>query len=110
MTIDKRALFETTKALWPETVRVSDDANATNAIYWKNESAFPKDDDWRQLALWSFHQSLSTHEDRALAKGLPNVYPHEITFAEFDIWMRSNLEHDCWLDERLEYDQAKHER
>ena len=33
MTIDKGALFEATKALWPETVKVSGNPNATNEIY-----------------------------------------------------------------------------
>lgn len=44
MPIDKIALFETTKALWPEIVRVSDNPNATNEIYRANENAFSQDD------------------------------------------------------------------
>ena len=107
MTIDKNALFGTTKALWPTTVRVSDDPDATNKIYQEHESAFPQDDDWQQLALWSFHQALSAYEKRALAKGLSCVHPHEVTFAEFDTWMRSNLNGDkCWSERRAEYDRA----
>lgn len=105
VTIDKCALFETTKALWPETVRVSGNPNATNEIYQRHENAFPQDDDWQQLALWSFHQALSAHEKRALAKGLPSIHPHEVTFAKFDTWMRSNLNgDDCWSAERAEYE------
>lgn len=106
MTIDKRALFEATQALWPEAISVCD-PNATNAIYQKHENAFPQDDDWRQLALWSFHQALGAHEKRALAKGLPQVCPREVTFREFDMWMRSNLNgDDCWLERRAEYESA----
>lgn len=104
MVIDKSALFETTKALWPEIVRLSDNSNATNEIYQANEKAFAQDDDWRQIALWAFHQALGAHEKRALAKGLP-LYPHKVAFDEFDTQMRANLNGaDCWLDERAEYE------
>ena len=54
-----------------------------------HEKAFAPEDDWRQLALWSFHQALSAHEKRAIAKGLSSVHPPEVTFAEFDAWMRA---------------------
>ncbi|MBB5716433.1 hypothetical protein [Sphingomonas aerophila] len=108
MTIKECALFETTKALWPDEVRVSGKSNATNEIYQRHENAFPQDDDWQQLALWSFHQALGTHEKQALAKGLPSIYPREVTFAEFDTWMRSNLKGDhCWSAERAEYEESE---
>lgn len=48
MTIDKIALFENTKSLWPTIVMVSNNPNATNEIYRANENAFSRDDDWRQ--------------------------------------------------------------
>lgn len=104
MTIDKIALFEATKVLWPAIVRVSDNPNATHEIYRANEDAFSQEDNWRQLGLWAFHQALADHETRALAKGLP-LNPHEVTFDEFDARMRANLNgDDCWLDERAEYE------
>ncbi|MET0239396.1 MAG: hypothetical protein ABW184_05810 [Sphingobium sp.] len=106
MTIDKIALFEITKALWPEVVQVSDNPNATYDIYRANEGAFSLDDDWRQLAIWSFHQALAHHERQALAKGVP-LHPNGVTFDEFDAWMRANLNgHDCWLEERAEYERS----
>ena len=106
-TIDKAALFKTTRALWPATVRVSEDPNATNEIYQANEKAFAQDDNWRQLALWAFHQTLCAHEKRALGKGVPSVYPHEVAFDEFDARMRANLNGaDCWLEERAEYENS----
>ncbi len=106
MTIDKSALFESTKALWPAIVRVSGNSNATNEIYQAIEKAFPQDDNWRQLALWAFHQALEAYEKRALAKGLP-LYPSEVTFNEFDTRMVANLNGaDCWLDERAEYESS----
>lgn len=99
MTIDKIALFEAMKALWPATVRVSDNPGATYETYRANEDAFSQDDNWRQLGLWAFRQALADHEKRALAKGLP-LHPHEVAFVEFDTWMRANLNgDDCWLDE-----------
>lgn len=106
MTINKIALFETTKALWPDMVRVSDNPNATSEIYRANENAFSQDDNWQQLALWSFHQALADHEKQALANGLL-LHPHEIDFSEFDKWMRANLNgDDCWSDERAEYESS----
>ena len=106
MPVDKSALFETTRALWPVTVRVSANPNATNEIYHANEKALPQDDNWRQLALWAFHQALEAHEKRALAKGLL-LYPHEVAFDEFDAQMRANLNGDnCWLKERSEYERS----
>ena len=106
VTVDKSALFETTKALWPPAVRVSDNPDATHEIYRANEDAFSQDDNWRQLALWAFHQALRVHEKRALAKGLP-LHPHEVAFGEFDARMRANLSGaDCWSDERAEYDNS----
>lgn len=104
MTIDKIALFEITKALWPEIVRVSDNPSATLELYRANEDALPQSDNWRQLSLWAFHQALVEHEKRVRAKGLP-LRPAEVTFDEFDGWMRANLNgDDCWLDERAEYE------
>lgn len=106
MTIDKIALFEATRALWPALVRVCDNPNATYELYRANESAFSQDDDWRQLGVWAFHQALEGHERRALAKGLP-LCPLEVSFAEFDARMRANLNgDDCWLDERAEYESS----
>ena len=106
MTIDKNALFEATKALWPQIVRVSDNSNATNEIYQANEKAVPQEDNWRQLALWAFHQALGVLEMRAVAKGLP-LYPHEVAFDEFDTRLRANLNGaDCWSDERAEYESS----
>lgn len=106
VTVDRSALFETTKGLWPEIVKVSDNSNATNEIYQANEKAFSQDDNWRQLALWAFHQALGPHEKRALAKGVP-LYPHEVAFNEFDMRMRANLHGaGCWLDERAEYESS----
>lgn len=104
MTIDKIALFETTRALWPATVRVSDNPSATHEIYRANEDAISPNDDWRRLAIWAFHQALEAHERRALAKGLP-LLPQEVAFDEFDARMRANLNGaDCWSDERAEYE------
>ena len=106
MTIDKIALFESTQALWPAIVRVSDNPSATHEIYRVNEEAFSQDEDWRQLALWAFHQALGVHEKQALAKGLP-LFPKEVTFEEFDARMRDNLNGaDCWVDERAEYESS----
>ena len=104
MTIDKAALFENTKALWPATISIAD-PNATYKIYRANEESHSVDDDWQQVAMWAYHQAVSQLEKRAAVEGLLAIQPHEIDFAEFDKWMRSNLwGDDCWLAERAEWE------
>jgi hypothetical protein len=100
------ALFEATRALWPANILLSENSNAANEVYASNEKTFLPNDNWRQLALWAFHQALVTHESRALAKGTP-LSPHEVTFSEFDAQMRANLNgDDGWLEERAEYESS----
>lgn len=104
MMIDKRALFESTKALWPRTIMLSD-PDATNQVYWANEKAVPAEDDWLQIALWSYHQAVSELEKRAADKGLLTIRPREVRFDAFDRWMRSKIiGHDDWRDERAEWE------
>ena len=101
MVVDKHALFESTKALWPRAVDIS----ALHGIYRANEDSFPADDDWRQLAMWSFHQALSEMKMRAIADGASKICPQAMEFATFDRWMRSNLHGDeCWVAERAIWD------
>lgn len=105
MSFDKVALFNATKALWPASIDVLEDSDATNRIYWANEAAVPLDDEWRQLALWAFHQALLVFEREAVANGLP-LRPQDVSFVEFDRWMRFNLKEDCFTEERAEYDRT----
>ncbi|KRA62228.1 hypothetical protein ASD79_22465 [Caulobacter sp. Root655] len=105
MAIDKTALFESTKALWPQTIFTFDARNTLNRIYQANEDSYSVDDDWRQIAMWSFHQALWGLEREASAKGASRFSPSEISFNIFDKWMRSNLTgDDCWLPERAEWE------
>lgn len=102
--IDKQALFESTKALWPRTMLLSD-ADAANDVYWANEKAIPPDESWRQIALWSYHQAVTELAERAAAQGLLTIRPREVRFEAFDRWMRLNLHgDDCWLTERTEWE------
>ena len=104
MAIDKHDLFESTKSLWPETVELSA-RDATNRVYWMNESAFSLGDNWRQIALWAFHQGVAELEERAIADGVSTISPHDIEFSTFDKWMRFNLEgDDGWAAERIEWE------
>jgi len=107
--IDKAALFESTRTLWPQTIFTFDAGNTLNRIYEVNERSYPVDDNWRQIAMWSFHQALWGLEKEASANGALAFSPSEISFSTFDKWMRSNLAKtkwgpDEWLEERTEWE------
>ena len=109
MPIDKTALFESTKALWPQTIFAGDAQNTLNRICEANKASYPIDDNWRQVAIWSFHQALWGLEREASANGAMTFSPSEISFSAFDKWMRSNLAKskwgpDEWLGERTEWE------
>lgn len=104
MKVDKQVLFESTKELWPRTILLSE-SEGMNEVYWANEKAFPAEDNWRQIALWSYHQAVSELEEKAAAQGYLTIRPREVRFEAFDSWMRFNLHgDDCWLDERAEWE------
>ena len=106
MAIDKSDLFESTKALWPETLDLPA-TDAANYIYWANERTLPVDDNWRQVALWAFHQGLADLEKDAIANGVSKISPRNLDFSTFDKWMRFNLEGDDeWATERIEWEGA----
>ena len=107
MAIDKDTLFQTTVALWPEPVDLSNGLQVLHDVYCKNEQAFPVDDNWRQVALWSFHQILWGNAKRALAAGRSTIFPGLVRAKTFDKWMLLNLSgHECWSAERAEYEQS----
>ncbi|MFC3579359.1 hypothetical protein [Sphingomonas hylomeconis] len=101
MTVNKLALFEAAKSLWPATIDLTKDPDGPHDIYWALERIVPVDDDWQQIAMWSFHHALDEMEKRAAATGVSVIAPCDIQFAEFDKCMRSNLAGDeCWAIER----------
>lgn len=101
MMVNKSALFEVTKSLWPATIDLAKDPNGSHDIYWALEKIVSSDDDWQQIALWSFYQALNEMEKRAAATGVLVISPHAILFAEFDRYVRSNLAGDeCWAAEQ----------
>lgn len=101
MTVNKLALFEAAKSLWPATIDLTKDPDGPHDIYWALERIVPVNDDWQQIAMWSFHQALNEMEKRAAATGVSVIEPHAVQFADFDKCMRSNLAGDeCWAVER----------
>ena len=105
MAIDKTKLFESTKRRWPSfTIAPSDGVTIYNSI---DEACAPtgewtQSDEWIQLANWAFHQALGALAKAGAAER--NVHRDEVTFDLFDEWMRFNLLHECWEEERREYD------
>jgi len=61
------------------------------------------DDDWMQIACWSFHQSMSLHIKDCHSRGEGAVYPGDVTFTSFDAMMKGNLLHEVWRSEREAY-------
>ena len=102
MTVNKHALFEATKSLWPATIDLAKDPDGPHDIYWALEKMTPLDDDWKQIAMWSFHQALCEVEKQASAAGASVISPHAIPFEDFDRCMRSNLAgHESWSMEQV---------
>ena len=100
--VDKSALFEAIKSLWPATIDLTKDPTGPYDIYWALEKIVPLDDDWQQIAMWSFHQAVSEMEKKAFATGASIISPHAMPFADFDRKMRSNLAGDkCWAAEQI---------
>jgi len=78
--VDKSALFDATKSLWPATIDLTKDPAGPYDIYWAVEKIVLLDDDWRQIAMWSFHQALSDMEKKASATGASIISPHPMSF------------------------------
>ena len=102
MTVNRVALFEVTKSLWPETINLTQDPAGTHDIYWTLEKSVRSDDDWQQIAMWSFHQAFGELEQQASIDRVSVISPHAVSFADFDRCMRGNLAGDkCWAAERV---------
>lgn len=103
--MDKQALLDRVKSLWPAAVTLRPDGgqSALNSIYWPIEERLEADtDEWLQLAAWSFHQALAE-----LAKsnsGRAAVRPADVSLEAFDRWMRMNLADETWSKVRKDYD------
>lgn len=107
MPINKSALFASTKALWPPSIDIIKDPNGTYDVYWALEKSISSHDDWRQVAMWSFHQALGELEKQAAAAGASIISPHALTFDAFDKWMRFNLADECWATEQAIWQGSK---
>jgi hypothetical protein len=117
MAIEKVKLFERTRERWPLKVRVLPTngvppfeakpslVDVYRAIEASCEPAgeWTAEDEWVNLANWSFHQALWALAERA---GDRQLHRDEVTFEMFDKCMREHLSDDSWKAERLEYDES----
>ena len=105
MTLNKYALFENAKARWPTTIDFRKDPDALHDIYWTLDQIVSSDDNWQQIALWSFHQTLDELQEEASNRGETTISPQAVAFADFDRWMRCNLAGDkCWMAEKCAWE------
>ena len=98
--IDPQELFDRVKQLWPAKVSVLE--NEQNDIYWSLEKRLG-DDDWMQVAAWSFHQALEKCAKAAFARGQEALLTSSVTLADFDANVRENLKHESWSADRPLY-------
>jgi len=117
MAIEKTKLFDGTREQWPLTIRVLPKDGVTrfdsdpclNDVYRAVQAGcepageWTAEDEWANLANWSFHQALWALAERA---GERHLYRDEVTFEMFDRCMRNNLSDDSWDAERLEYEES----
>lgn len=115
MTVNKKILFDKTRALWPKFIdkevalEHSGSAQILNELRYKIEASISEDDHWMQISVWSYHQALwayllqsvnSTKSNKEIAE----LSLHDVEFDEFDRMMIQNLNgDDCWAEERKIY-------
>jgi hypothetical protein len=98
--IDPQELFDRVKQLWPAEVSIL--GNEQNDIYWSLEERLG-DDEWMQIAAWSFHQALEKSAKTAFAQGKEVLLTSAITVTDFDENVRENLKHESWSADRPLY-------
>ncbi|NWK94963.1 hypothetical protein DM806_04615 [Sphingobium lactosutens] len=98
--IDPQELFDRVKQLWPAEVSILE--NEQNDIYWSLEKRLG-DDDWMQVAAWSFHQALEKCAKEAFAQGKEVLLTSSVTVDDFDANVRKNLKHESWSADKPLY-------
>jgi hypothetical protein len=116
MALEKIELFERTRDRWPVYVHIRPKDGVpcfeTNPslldVYRKIEAdceraeALTPEDEWTNLANWSFHQALWSIAERSEEGHLNR---DQVTFQMFENCMKRNLSADnCWIAERVEYE------
>jgi hypothetical protein len=117
MAIDKMKL-ESTRDRWPPSFRITPSDGVPGfeaeselvAVYDLIDGAGEptgertQDDEWTQLANWAFHQALWALAKDTATDGV--IRREDVTFDDFDHWMRVNLSDKSWVDERREYEHS----
>ena len=107
--MDKQALLERVKSLWPQAITLRPDGgqDALNNIYWPIEEKLEGEgDEWIKLSAWAFHQALWDLAKAQISVGRAALRPADITLEAFDQWMRTNLADDTWAEVRHEYEET----
>lgn len=107
----KHYLFAEASKKWPRAIKILQDGSDVASVLtdpsdteiYRSIEREVGDDDWMQIACWSFHQSMSLLIKDGHARGVSVVYPGDVTFTSFDTMMKSNLLHEIWRSEREAY-------
>ena len=105
--MDKQALLDRVKSLWPDAITLRPDGgqDALNNIYWPIEEGLEAEaNEWLQLAAWAFHQALGELARCRVDSGCAAVRPADVSLEAFDRWMRKNLADETWSEVRKDYD------
>ena len=107
--MDKQALLDRVKSLWPDAITLRPDGGqaALNNIYWPIEEKLEGDgDDWITFSAWAFHQALWDLARTMDGAGSAAFRPADVTLEAFDYWMRKNLSDETWSQVRHQYDET----
>lgn len=108
----KIELYSQVKAMWPQELNISDASImedggflcwALNDVYDKIEEEIGLENPWLVVAPWAFHQALCEKARKDFMSNIFVIKSYEVSIEEFDKFLRLNLEHESWENEREEY-------
>jgi hypothetical protein len=110
--LTRREIFNNVRERWPSQIRMVGINSSQSAVlttpplfevYKTISGQLAPDDNWAELAAWSFHQALDKLGRRKFRQRQTVLHPHDVSFQSFNTMMISNLSHEDWESERAHY-------
>ncbi len=115
MAVDPKALFLRARSLWPDKIDlgrrpvsglVVEGGQILIDLYEAIDASVDVEDEWLQLAAWAFHQALwGANKRTTRPDGF--LYTADVSFSDFDDFVKFNLSNDSWAAIRAEYLEGK---